>query len=130
VSCLTGDSVTKVTPPVMARGGSFFTLLLWRFDVWPIRPRRPGSGISRSAVPAGLSILHRLRVAQGFGHELLQVVGSRMRVSMGTAQGFGDDLIDHAELLEVLARQLKALSKLRAGAVVFKEDRGACFWGR
>src|SRR5438874_1574648 len=53
--------------------------------------------------------LHALQLAQGFGEELFQTMRRGVGVTMGATQGLGDDRVDHAELLEVLAGELEGV---------------------
>src|SRR5436305_14196820 len=51
--------------------------------------------------------LYALEVAEGLGEVLFEVMGGRVGVAVGAAQGFLDDRVDHAQLHEVLAGQLE-----------------------
>src|SRR5438094_10359934 len=69
--------------------------------------------------------LHSLEFAQGLGEELFQTVGGGVGVAVGAAQWFGNDRVDHAKLLEVLAGELERLRSIGGVGGAFPPDAAA-----
>lgn len=84
----------------------------------------PKSGISAVEQIVDLAAFE---VAEGFGDVLFEAVSGGVGVAVVSAEGFGDDVIDHVELLEMLAGELEAFGQLGGAFVAFEQDGGAGF---